>query len=151
MRSDNVPPFASTGAGGLTRLSARWAKMGIQLGRIYPGQPQQNGRHERMHGTLKGETCDPPEATPADQQRRFDLFRREFNHERPHEALGQEAPVTLFSASPRPFPARLQDPCYGPHELVRRLCTSGEIKWRSEARTSELQSLMRTSYAVFCL
>src|SRR3546814_9964832 len=106
MRSDNGPPFASTGAGGLTRLSARWAKMGIQLERIYPGQPQQNGRHERMHGTLKGETCDPPEATPADQQRRFVLFRQEFNDERPPESPGEENPVTLYSASPRPFPER---------------------------------------------
>src|SRR3546814_3159534 len=84
-----------------------------------------------MHGTLKGETCDPPEATPADQQRRFDLFRQEFKDERPHEALGQETPVTLYSASPRPFPERLEDPCYGPDELVRRVCTSGEIKWRN--------------------
>src|SRR3546814_7403349 len=84
-----------------------------------------------MHGTRKGETCDPPEATPADQQRRFDLFRQEFNDERPHEALGQETPVTLYSASPRPFPERLEDPCYGPDELVRRVRTSGEIKWRN--------------------
>src|SRR3546814_14385101 len=103
--------------------------MGIQLERIYPGQPQQNGRHERMHGTLKGETCDPPEATPADQQRRFDLFRQEFNDERPHEALGQETPVTLYSASPRPFPERLQDPCYGPDELVSRVRTRRAVHW----------------------
>src|SRR3546814_10255985 len=84
-----------------------------------------------MHGKLKGETGDPPEATPADQQRRFDLFRQEFNDERPHEALGQETPVTLYSAAPRPFPERLEDPCYGPDELVRRVRTSGEIKWRN--------------------
>src|SRR3546814_6424745 len=73
MRSDNGPPFASTGAGGLTRLSARWAKMGIQLERIYPGQPQQNGRHERMHGTLKGETRDPPEATPRSEETTYEI------------------------------------------------------------------------------
>jgi transposase InsO family protein len=129
MRSDNGPPFASTGAGGLTRLSARWAKMGIKLERIEAGKPQQNGRHERMHGTLKAEACDPPAATPADQQRRFDLFRQEFNDERPHEALGQETPTTFYSGSPRPFPEQLEDPCYGPDEQVRRVRTSGEIKW----------------------
>src|SRR3546814_11956960 len=84
-----------------------------------------------MHGTRKGETCDPPEATPADQQRRFDLFRQEFNDERPHEALGPETPVTLYSASPRPFPERLEAPCYGPSDLVLRVRPSGQIQWRN--------------------
>jgi transposase InsO family protein len=130
MRSDNGPPFASTGAGGLTRLSARWAKMGIKLERIYPGKPQQNGRHERMHGTLKAETCDPPATTPAEQQGRFDRFRQEFNVERPHEALGQKPPIAFYCASPRPFIERLEDPCYGPDEQVRRVRTTGEIRWR---------------------
>jgi putative transposase len=130
VRSDNGPPFAASGAGGLTRLSARWAKMGIRLERIHPGQPQQNGRHERMHGTLKAETCTPPAATATAQQHRFDLFRHEYNHERPHEALGQEPPATLYTPSARPFPERLDDPCYRPDELVRRVRTTGEIKWR---------------------
>ena len=96
IRSDNGTPFSSTGAGGLTRLSARWAKMGIRLERIWPGKPQQNGRHERMHGTLKPEACQPPAAITADQQRRFDAFRYEFNHERPHEALGQRQPAEFY-------------------------------------------------------
>ena len=130
MRSDNGPPFASSGAGGLTRLSARWAKMGIVLERIYPGKPQQNGRHERMHRTLKAQTCDPPAPTAAEQQRWFDLFREEYNLERPHEALGQEPPSLFYAASSRPFRERLEDPCYGPDEQVRRVRTSGEIKWR---------------------
>jgi len=130
IRSDNGPPFASTGAGGLTRLSARWAKMGIQLERIYPGQPQQNGRHERMHKTLKAETCVPAAATAAEQQARFDAFRREFNGERPHEALGQHPPSRFYTASPRPYPDRVDDPCYGRDEEVRRVRSSGEIKWR---------------------
>ena len=130
LRSDNGPPFASSGAGGLTRLSARWVKMGIGLERIYPGKPQQNGRHERMHGTLKAQTCQPPAQTPAEQQRRFDAFRQEYNDERPHEALGQKPPSEFYSASPRPFTERLEDPCYGPHEQVRRVRTSGEIRWR---------------------
>ena len=74
IRSDNGPPFASSGAGGLTTLSARWARMGIRLERIWPGKPQQNGRHERMHGTLKPEACQPPSATVVRQQNRFDVF-----------------------------------------------------------------------------
>lgn len=130
IRSDNGPPFASVGAGGLTRVSARWAKMGIGLERIQPGKPQQNGRHERMHGTLKRETCAPPQASPADQQSRFDAFRQEYNHERPHEALGQTPPARLYTPSVRPFPDRLEDPVYGPDEQVRRVRTSGEIKWK---------------------
>ena len=130
IRSDNGPPFASTSAGGLTRLSARWAKMGIQLERIYPGQPQQNGRHERMHKTLKAETCTPAAPTAADQQARFDAFRHEFNDERPHEALGQHPPSCFYTASCRPYPERLDDPYYPPDEEVRRVRSSGEIKWR---------------------
>lgn len=130
IRSDNGPPFASCGAGGLTRLSARWVKMGIGLERISPGKPQQNGRHERMHRTLKAQTCDPPADTPAQQQRWFEAFQREYNFERPHEALAQRPPAELYEASPRAFCDRLDDPCYGPHELVRRVRSTGEVKWR---------------------
>jgi hypothetical protein len=130
IRSDNGPPFASIGAGGLSRLSVRWAKMGIRLERIYPGKPQQNGRHERMHGTLKAQTCDPPAATAAEQQARFEAFRAEFNDDRPHEALGQRQPKQFYSASSRPYPERIEDPSYGPDEQVRRVRSSGEIKWR---------------------
>ena len=134
IRSDNGPPFASTGAGGLSRLSVRWAKMGIRLERIYPGKPQQNGRHERMHGTLKAQTCDPPAATAAEQQVRFEAFRAEFNDDRPHEALGQRQPKQLYTASARSYPERIDDPSYGPHEQVRRVRSSGEIKWRGSMR-----------------
>jgi transposase InsO family protein len=130
IRSDNGAPFASSGAGGLTRLSARWAKMGIRLERIYPGKPQQNGRHERMHGTLKAEACDPPASTPSVQQRLFEAFRREYNADRPHEALGQRPPRLFYTPSARPYPDRLDDPCYAPDEAVRRVRSAGEIKWR---------------------
>src|SRR5216683_490840 len=92
------------------------AKMGIRLERIWPGKPQQNGRHERMHGTLKPEACQPPSATAARQQDRFDAFRREFNHERPHEALGQRQPAEFYRPSPRPFVEPVDDLDYGPHE-----------------------------------
>ena len=134
IRSDNGPPFASTGAGGLSRLSVRWAKMGIRLERIYPGKPQQNGRHERMHGTLKAQACDPPAATAQAQQARFDSFREEFNDDRPHEALGQRPPRQFYVPSPRPYPIRLEDPNYDPDEQVRRVRSSGEIKWRGSTR-----------------
>jgi transposase InsO family protein len=128
IRSDNGPPFASTGAGGLTRLSARWAKMGIRLERIRPGTPQQNGRHERMHRTLKAEACQPPAADAAEQQRRFDAFRHEYNFERPHEALNQRSPAQLYQNSPRRFFEPKGDPDYGQDE-VRRVRSGGEIKW----------------------
>ena len=83
IRSDNGPPFAATGVGGLTRLGVWWVKLGITPERIAPGKPEQNGRHERMHKTLKAETATPPAANLAQQQQRFDCFRHEFNHERP--------------------------------------------------------------------
>jgi putative transposase len=130
LRSDNGPPFASKGAGGLTRLSARWAKMGIRLERIYPGKPQQNGRHERMHQTLKTEACTPPSANWAEQQARFDEFRQDYNEVRPHEALGQRPPQQFYTPSPRPFPDRIDEPPYDADEHVRKVRTSGEIKWR---------------------
>lgn len=130
IRSDNGPPFAAQGAGGLSRLSVKWAKMGIALERIQPGQPQQNGRHERMHGTLKRQACNPPAATPAEQQQHFDAFRHEFNSERPHEALGQLPPERFYLPSKRPYPSRLEDPAYAADEQVRRVRSSGEIKWR---------------------
>jgi transposase InsO family protein len=130
IRSDNGSPFASTGAGGLTRLSARWAKMGIRLERIEPGQPQQNGRHERMHGTLKAQACKPPSADPQAQQERFDDFRTEYNEERPHEGIGMRTPHSLYVNSPRPMPERIEEPTYDPDEVVRQVRTSGEIKWR---------------------
>jgi transposase InsO family protein len=149
IRSDNGTPFASTGAGGLTRLSARWARMGIRLERIWPGKPQQNGRHERMHGTLKAEACQPPAANATGQQSRFDTFRNEFNHERPHEALGQRQPAEFYRPSPRPFVEPVGDIDYGPHEQVRRIRTSGEIRWRgsllfvSEAITGETVAISK--------
>jgi transposase InsO family protein len=130
--SDNGPPFASLAAGGLSRLSVWWIKLGITPVRIMPGKPQQNGRHERMHKTLKAETAQPPAATLAAQQRRFDHFRAEFNHERPHEALGQAVPAAVYTPAPRPYPARLQDPAYASDFELRRVRGNGEIKWQGE-------------------
>jgi putative transposase len=132
IRSDNGAPFAATGAGGLSRLSLQWLKLGIRLERIEPGAPQQNGRHERMHGTLKAETTRPPAATTVEQQTRFDAFRRDFNEVRPHEALGQAPPATRYRSSPRWYPERLEEPWYDADHAVRRVRSNGEIKWGGE-------------------
>jgi putative transposase len=94
IRTDNGTPFASRGAGGLSRLSVWWVRLGIRHERIEPGHPEQNGRHERMHRTLKEETLHPPGSTARVQQKKFDAFRAEYNHERPHEALDDETPAS---------------------------------------------------------
>lgn len=130
MRSDNGPPFASSGAGGLSHLSVRLIKAGVLPERIVPGKPQQNGRHERMHLTLKQETASPPAASLRQQQRRFDAFRRLFNEERPHEALGQTVPARHYNPPvTRTYTGRLREPEYAADRLVRRVRSNGEIKW----------------------
>ena len=121
IRSDNGAPFAGTGAGGLSRLSVGWIKAGIALERIEPGQPQQNGRHERMHRTLKAETAKPPAASAGQQQVRFDRFRQDFNDNRPHEALGQQPPAAFYRPSLRPYPERLDEPWYDAWHAMRRV------------------------------
>ena len=132
IRSDNGPPFASTGAGGLSALSLWWIKLGIAPERIEPAKPQQNGRHERMHRTLKHDTARPPAASRAEQQARFDAFRELFNHQRPHEALGFQYPASLYRPSPRSYPCVLREPDYGDDCAVRRVRSNGEIKWKGE-------------------
>ncbi len=129
IRSDNGPPFASIGAAGLSVLSVHWAKLGIRLERIVPGHPQQNGRHERMHRTLKAETTRPAVASLAEQQRRFDKFREDFNHHRPHEALGQQVPAEHYQVSSRRLPTQVTEPWYDADHAVRRVRPTGEIKW----------------------
>ncbi|MGH9454091.1 MAG: integrase core domain-containing protein [Terriglobia bacterium] len=104
IRSDNGPPFASpNGLYNLSRLSVWWLRLGISIERIKPGHPQQNGRHERMHLTLKREATRPPGLNSLQQQARFDAFVREFNAERPHEALAMQCPAELYTTSPRPY------------------------------------------------
>lgn len=132
MRTDNGSPFATTGAGQLSQLAVWWLKLGIQLDRIDPGHPEQNGRHERFHLTLQEETTTPPATTPRQQQARFDRMRREFNTERPHEALGQQPPARHYVPSPRPYPSRLEDPWYDATHQVRRVKPTGYIKWQGE-------------------
>jgi len=150
MRSDNGSPFATTGAARLSHLAVWWLKLGIQLDRIDPGHPEQNGRHERFHLTLQQDTTTPPAATARQQQRRFDRMRREFNIERPHEALGQQPPARVYVASPRPYPDRLEDPWYDATHQVRRVKETGQIRWQgdlifvSEAVRGELIGLAET-------
>jgi transposase InsO family protein len=150
LRTDNGSPFATTGAGQLSHLAVWWLKLGIQLDRIDPGHPEQNGRHERFHLTLQEETTTPPAPTPRAQQRRFDRLREEFNTVRPHEALGQQPPGRAYVASPRPYPARLEDPWYDATHQVRRVKETGQIRWQgdfvfvSEAMRGELVGLTET-------
>jgi transposase InsO family protein len=132
IRSDNGPPFASPGVGGLSRLAIWWIKLGIRPERIVAGKPQQNGRHERVHRTLKEETAAPPADSLPAQQQRFDDFRALYNDERPHEALGQKTPASLYEPSPRLYPERIDDPSYGCDVAVRRVRSNGQIKWAGE-------------------
>jgi putative transposase len=129
--SDNGTPFASPGLGRLSRLSMWWVRLGIDIQRIVPGNPQQNGAHERMHKTLKAQTTRPPAPDARRQQRKFDAFVREFNEERPHEALGQRRPAILYTPSPRPFPERLPQIEYDGHLETRTVSDNGMIKWKN--------------------
>lgn len=127
IRTDNGPPFAAAGVTGLTGLGVWWAKLGIRHERITPGRPQQNGRHERFHLTLK-EAMEPPARNLADQAARFVRFADDYNRCRPHEALGQVPPARLYERSPRRLPRRLPEPDYCGCD-VRRVRSNGEIKW----------------------
>jgi len=130
IRTDNGPPFASHGVGGLTRLSAWWVTLGIALERIEPSCPEQNGRHERMHRTLKRETADPPARSARAQQRRFNRFQRIFNFERPHEALNDDCPAEHYRGSLRPYPPTYSAIVYPGHFDLRQVRPTGEIKWQ---------------------
>jgi transposase InsO family protein len=129
IRTDNGPPFASRAPAGLSRLSVWWIKLGIGPRRILPGHPEQNGRHERMHRTLKDATASPPAATRRAQQRAFDRFRQEYNELRPHEALAMRTPASVYTPSPRPYPARVPEPEYGTAMKVRRVFPHGQFFW----------------------
>jgi putative transposase len=131
IRSDNGVPFASPLAlSRLSTLAVWWIRLGIRPERIVPGAPQQNGAHERMHKTLKAETTRPLAASAARQQARFNAFRHEYNTERPHEALGLQVPASRYHASPRPMPTRLPELEYPAHVEIRRVQTTGMIRWR---------------------
>lgn len=128
IRSDNGPPFASTGAGGLTTLSVWWRRLGIRHDRIEPGKPQQNGRLERFHRTL-AQLVEEPAADVRAQQRAFDLFRHEYNHVRPHEALKLKPPLTAYEPAPRRYPRKLVELEYPYAHHVERIDKHGCIRW----------------------
>ena len=130
IRTDNGTPFAGHGITGLSRLSVWWLKLGIRPERIESGKPQQNGRHERMHRTLKQDTAKPPMPDMDRQQLRFNEFRREYNNDRPHEALGQKTPASVYSLSPRRYPEKLREPEYDEGAVVRLVRRHGEISYK---------------------
>jgi transposase InsO family protein len=127
IRSDNGVPFASpTALFSLSKLSVWWLRLGIDIERIKPGRPQQNGRHERMHLTLKKETTRPPGSNSLQQQARFDAFREEFNGERPHEALAMKCPNEVYSASPRQYRG-LPELAYPFHDQEMMVTACGRV------------------------
>ena len=132
MLSDNGPPFASQGIGCLSRLSVWLLKLEVQPLFIQPGHPEQNGRHERFHETLKAETAKPPRASVRAQQGAFDRFTACYNEERPHEALDMRTPAEVYTPSARSMPTRAPEFEYADIFEVRRVRTDGTIKWEGE-------------------
>jgi hypothetical protein len=127
IRTDNGTPFAGYGLWGLTTVSAHWLKYGVRPERSRPGKPQDNGRHERFHRTLKEATALPPRRTLHSQQRAFDDFCDEYNDERPHEALQMKTPSTIYEPSKKKKPARPQSPKYPGHFYVARTNCAGML------------------------
>jgi transposase InsO family protein len=133
IRTDNGVPFATSALGRLSALSVWWIKLGILPELIEPAHPEQNGRHERLHRTLKAEATKPPAQTARGQQQRFRRFQHEFNEERPHEALGGDTPASYWHRSSRRAPTRLAEPRYVPeypgHFEVRYVSRNGGVRW----------------------
>ncbi len=129
IRTDNGVPFASNALARLSTLSVWWIKLGIYPEQIEPGRPEQNGKHERMHRTMKKESTIPPEKNLLDQQKRFDYFRDEYNTQRPHEALGMKTPLSLYRVSFRPMPKKIGSFDYPSHFEVRRVSRNSGIRW----------------------
>src|SRR5271168_57094 len=129
IRTDNGPPFATNAVAGLSRLAVWWIKLGIVPERIAAGHPEQNGRHERMHRTLKEEAAQPPAANRRKQQRALDSFCQEYNEVRPHEALDMRTPASVYEPSGRAFPARVPEPEYPETMLVRSVRQHGHFRW----------------------
>lgn len=130
IRTDNGVPFASVGLGGLSSLAVWFVKLGIRAERIEKGHPEQNGRHERMHRTLKAEAISPPRKSLDEQQRAFDRFQMTYNNDRPHEALGQKAPASMYQSSVREYPAKLPEVEYPQNLSVRQVKENGCFKWK---------------------
>lgn len=134
IRSDNGTPFASRGLNGWSQLAVWWLRLGIELERIKPGHPEQNGRHERMHWTLKDEATRPASPNYFHQQARFDGFRHEYNIERPHEALSMQTPASSYRTSMRRYPAKLAPLEYPTHDLVCPVNDNGAVYVHKKAQ-----------------
>jgi putative transposase len=132
IRTDNGAPFASTAMAGLSRLAVWWMKLGIVPERIEAGHPEQNGRHERMHRTLKQEVAQPPASNRREQQRALERFRQEYNQVRPHEALGMQTPAAVYELSPRSFPERVREPEYPDEMQVLNVKSQGQFRWKKQ-------------------
>lgn len=132
MLSDNGPPFASQGLGHLSRLGVWLLRLGVQPVFIEPGHPEQNGRHERFHETLKAETATPPRSSIRAQQEAFRSFQREYNEERPHEALDMRVPADAYVTSTRSMPTSIADHEYADGIEPRRIRRDGSMKWDGE-------------------
>ena len=130
IRSDNGPPFATKTIGGLSKLSIRWIRLGITPERIEPGHPEQNGRLERLHLTMKQQVL--PRTTLVEQQRAYDRFRHDYNDVRPHEALNQTPPARHYQASWRPMPSALLTPEYEAEVVQRVVAPNGCVSWKGE-------------------
>jgi transposase InsO family protein len=132
IRTDNGTPFSSRGLGGLSRLSYWWIRLGIYPERIEPGHPEQNGRHERIHKTLKDYTARPAAMTLSAQQQRFNKFRKEYNEHRPHEALQMRVPSDCYGRSPREFPSPMPKVSYPGHMQVKRVQPHGDFIYKGK-------------------
>ena len=132
IKTDNGTPFAGVTLGRLSQLSVWWLKLGILPELSEPGKPQQNGRHERMHRTLKAEATKPPGANSRAQQRKFNAWRQEYNEVRPHEALDMSTPAQLYQRSPREMPSKLAGMEYPDRFEVRYVSANGGIRWRKQ-------------------
>jgi putative transposase len=159
IRTDNGAPFATPAFCGLSKLSVWWIKLGIRHQRSAPGRPEQNGRHERRHRTLKAEATRPAERSQVAQPARFDRFGQGYNHERPHEALGQRTPAALYRPAPRRMPAKLAEPASPGHYLGRRGSNAGTFRfkrrqlflsdtWRQEQ--SALEETGNGMWSIYC-
>ena len=131
IRSDNGGPFAGPGLGGLSGLSVWWIRLGIVPERIAPGHPEQNGSHEQFHRVLKAHTARPPAPNGPAQQQRFRRFVREYNEERPHEALNNDSPASRYTPSTRALPGRVPPIEYPGHVEVRLVGSNGCVSWHN--------------------
>ena len=145
IRSDNGPPFASRGPGGLTTLSAWWIKLGIRVERIRPGNPQENGRLERLHRTLKIETATVPKGDFVEQQQAFDFFRRDYNDDRPHEALGNLCPSDVYKKSSRSYVIEMDQAEMQSRTASKRDAPPNPVRSTSRAEEFSWARLLRAS------